>query len=359
MGIKIKAVLFLFLALYLAYHLFTLPLNPLPWFDETFFASISKSYAETGRLIPQIAQEMWQGQEIFIYGPVFFFLESISIHLFGFGIFQYRIVPFLFGILTIIAIFSLLKEYCHTKKWPFLAVVAFSLDPFLNLSMHEGRMDLVAAFFMVMSVLCMAKSGRQHTHLYYFVSGLFAVLSLLTTPRSGIIFISIFLLIIQTTVRQPPRLTFHVLLWWLFPVISLYALWTYYAFGGLQELISYYQHLRETNAEYIGGRGYIPKHEMVLIPLTLVSVGLAIVIQGIQFFHTVVMISLLSILLFYLFVLDWGPYSALILPFYYFLLFYSLDTLYDQGKKLPLYLGSFATAFQCFLFYIKSCTYYF
>jgi hypothetical protein len=110
-------------------------------------------------------------------------------------------------------------------------------------------------------------------------------------------------------------------LWWLLPVISLYALWTYYAFGGLKELISYYQNLRDTNAEYIGGLGYIPKHEMVLIPLTIVTVG---------------------------------PYSALILPFYYFLLFYSLDKLQHQGKNFPIYLGALLLIFNASYFTLKA-----
>jgi hypothetical protein len=137
-------------------------------------------------------------------------------------------------------------------------------------------------------------------------------------------------------------------------VISLYALWTYYAFGGPKELISYYQNLRDTNAEYIGGLGYIPKHEMVLIPLTIVTVSLAIVFKGTRFFHTPVMVSILSILLFYLLVLDWGPYSALILPFYYFLLFYSLDKLQHQGKNFPIYLGSLLLIFNASYFTLKA-----
>jgi 4-amino-4-deoxy-L-arabinose transferase-like glycosyltransferase len=333
MGMKASAFLILLFLNYSAYHLYTLPLNPLPWFDETFFASISQSVIENGKLMPQISLEMWNGQENKVYGPVFFYLEATPLSVFGFGIFQYRIITFIFGLCTIAATWFLLKEYVSDTRMLMIAIIAFALDPFLNLSMHEGRMDLVSTFFMLGSTVCLVRGLKKTSSLYWFISGLFAVTALLTTPRSGIMFLGMCFTLFFYLINNPSKkLLLHCLLW-LLPIISLYALWVFYAFGGPLELVHYYQYIRKTQTEYIGGRGYIPRHEIVIIPLTVAAMILGIFKQRKQYFNAGVLVSLLSIILFYLLVLDWGPYSALILPFYYFLFFYSLHVCRFQIEK--------------------------
>jgi hypothetical protein len=42
MGTKVIIIFIVLFLAYFAYHLYTLPLNPLPWFDETFFAGMSQ-----------------------------------------------------------------------------------------------------------------------------------------------------------------------------------------------------------------------------------------------------------------------------------------------------------------------------
>src|SRR6478735_4434527 len=149
MPLKAKILLALFFIAYLSFHFYTLDLNPLPWFDEVFFASISKSLSETGNLVPLAYKEFWS-QEILLYGPVHFLLESSSFKLFGFGIIQYRWITFFFGILVVITTVNLLKYYTSSLSLLILLFVSLVLDPFINLSMHEGRMDLVVTFFMLL-----------------------------------------------------------------------------------------------------------------------------------------------------------------------------------------------------------------
>jgi hypothetical protein len=337
MGIKIKVILFFFLAAYFAYHLYTLSLNPLPWFDETYFASISRSFAETGNFTPQVSQEVISLKEDYTYGPVFFMLEALSFKTLGFGIFQYRIITFVFGFLTVLATCFFLLLCCHNRKITLLAFTTFLLDPFFNLSMHEGRMDLVAAFFMVLSIVFIIKANRQIHLTPFFLSGLFAVLALLTTPRIGIVVLAMIITQLLYFIKQPSRLHLTFLFWWSLPVVILYFLWTYFAFGGVTELISYYQQIRVTYDEYIGGRGYIPRHEYLLIPLTVLSVSYGIIHKGLPYFNFAVIVSIVSISLFYIVILDWGPYSALILPFYYFLFFYSFTSLHLSWKNVTIY----------------------
>jgi hypothetical protein len=168
MPLKFKFLLALFAFSYFAYHLFTLHLNLYPWFDEVFFASMAKNFLEFGHLIPEVSKETFYGKQVFIYGPVHFFLEGFSFRVFGFGIFQYRWIVFAFGIVTIITTARLLRLYNISYKNYWLLIVIFSLDPFMNLSMHEGRMDLETITIMLMAIYFLIKGLRMTLHFSFF-----------------------------------------------------------------------------------------------------------------------------------------------------------------------------------------------
>ena len=141
MPLLARILLISFVVLYVFFHFYTLDLNPLPWIDEVFFASISKAFAETGKLTPLVSYEFWN-EEVLLYGPVHFLIASTSFKLFGFGIIQYRWITLVFGMFTIIVTANLLKYTNLSLRLLLLLVLCFALDPFIILSMHEGRMDL-------------------------------------------------------------------------------------------------------------------------------------------------------------------------------------------------------------------------
>lgn len=322
MSSKVKIFFLLFAFIYLTYHLLTLSSNPLPWFDEVFFASISKNLLEFGTFVPEVSKETLKNEEVYLYGPIHFFLESFSFRIFGFGIFQYRWITFAFGIITILATAALFRLYHPSFKHYALLILLFALDPFMNLSMHEGRMDLPAVAFVLMAVYFLIKGLRAERPRYFFASGIFAVLAILTTPRVAFIilpFALVFLYLLEG--RGLKEAVFYILLWAI-PILVLYSCWLFYAFGGVTQLWDYYQQAR---GEYLGGRFYIPRQEYLLVLLTIGSVIIGFYQKEKKFFNATVVIALLAILLFYALIVDWGPYSALILPFYYFLLFHGLE----------------------------------
>lgn len=65
-----------FLLLIIAYHLFTLEIQPLPWFDEVYFASIADNFINNGSLVPEIGSYARNGRPALTYGPVYFFLQA-------------------------------------------------------------------------------------------------------------------------------------------------------------------------------------------------------------------------------------------------------------------------------------------
>ncbi|WMJ72176.1 glycosyltransferase family 39 protein [Cytophagaceae bacterium ABcell3] len=356
-----RIVVFFIFSLYLALHLYTLNLNPLPWFDETFFASISLSLAETGKLVPGVTKTIQEGREMLIHGPVYYFLGGLSFEFFGLGIFQFRIINFLFGIgLVFITARIFRNRYKDADvSLPVFLIATFLLDPFFNLSLHEGRMDLVAAFFVFTCIYLLLKGLENKQIMYFLASGLYGAMGLLTTPRVAFIFAAVFIVfLVLTFKRGGVKGLLQILLWGL-PFVILYGMWVWYAFGDFGGLISYYQSIatgkHTVDVTFIGGNLYIPRHEYLLIGVAGISLIYGLIREGFKFFDALICISILSVVLFYLLVRDMGPYSALILPFYYIIIFKSFHLSGHLTLKNPVvYLMVVLFAFNAGFFLIKN-----
>jgi 4-amino-4-deoxy-L-arabinose transferase-like glycosyltransferase len=312
MNRKFYIIFILFSALYLFWHIFTLSYNPLPWFDDTYFASITMSLIEHGDFIPRISYHAQDGWEALIYGPVYFFLTGIPLKIFGLGLLQFRIVNLLFGFMSIWVCLKIIRLNGFSgSAIVFISVLA--LDPFFTLSMHEGRMDLTALFFALLSLYYILKNGKKDI-CYSAVS---ASLALLTTPRSAIVIIGVVMILVVNSYKDG---RYKPLIIWSAILLGIYATWIFYAFGGPLECLNYYKDVEERE-HYLGGRFYIPRQEHVLIVAALFSIFINFIRKRTDFPDLLSSISIAVILLFYAIVLDWGPYSALIIPFYYMLIF--------------------------------------
>lgn len=326
--------LVLFFITYMIYHVYTLAISPLPWFDETYFVSISKSLAETGKFVAEVSKEMGRKEERFTYGPVFFMLQAMSYKVFGFSIYSFRWIPLVFGFLTVMMTAIVLRRFNSSPKVVGLMIVLFLLDPFLNMVLHEGRMDLVVIFFMLISMHLLFKGMETERYKMYFFSGLSSSVALLTTPRVAFLYIALGLILLFSLEGKSLKQSLLKISLWIAPIIFLYTAWVFYAFGGFKELYSYYQRL---SGEFLGGSLYIPKHEKLLIAMTILAVIIGIIQRGFSFFNKMVIMSILSIILFYMIVRDYGPYSTLILPFYYFLLVQGVKDSKLSFKNYSLY----------------------
>jgi 4-amino-4-deoxy-L-arabinose transferase-like glycosyltransferase len=346
-----KILLLLFFVAYLVYHFYTLVISPLPWFDETYFVSISKSFAETGKFVAEVSKEMGRKEERFTYGPVFFLLQAMSYKIFGFSIISFRWISLVFGFLTVIMTAIISRRFNSSPKVFILLIVLFLLDPFLNMVLHEGRMDLVAIFFMLVSIHLLFKGIDTERYKLYFFSGLSSSVALLTTPRVAFIYIALGLILLFSLEGKSLKQSLLKIALWIAPIIFLYTAWVFYAFGGFIELYLYYKNL---SGHFLGGSLYIPKHEKLLIAMTALAVIIGIVQKGLLYFNKMVIMALLSIGLFYLIVRDYGPYSTLVLPFYYFLLVQGIIESKLSFKNYSLYPLLLIFIFNISFFAVKS-----
>jgi hypothetical protein len=357
---KFFKVIFSVLAIfYLIFHLVTLPYNPLPWYDETYFASIALNLAHHGTFFPMVAYHAKVLKEDIAYGPVYFIFTGLSFKLFGFGIFQFRVINLLFGFLLVWIFSKILRLYHYSTTTILIIIGAFLLDPFLQLSLHEARMDLVTLALMLSSGFLLLRSlenGNLRITIVVF-SGLLAVAALLTTPRIGFIYITLCLVFMLWLVKNFSAENLLKAAIWLLPVIIIYTCWIFYAFGGLTDLLSYYKELsKEEAAGYVGFFKpiyFIPKHEWLLIICAIICLLYKLVSEDIKLNYFYIF-SLLSIVVFYIIVVDVGPYSILIIPFYYFIIADSLKDLSFKDLKNPLlYLSIILLTFNVGYFSLK------
>ena len=347
MGKMFRIFFWIFTILFTVTQLFTLDKVPLPWFDETFFASIAHQWIQTGSLTPQVAVF----QEVKLYGPIYFWLTGATIKLLGFSVFNFRLMSLIcgFGVVWISSLIlkhfilqshessDIFKQHVLKLWWVLLLT-----DPLYYLVLHEGRMDLLALFWALSSIYLLLPFLTQTAQQSclprrFLLSGILVALAALTTPRVCFIFVPLGLVLLWQC-----RQKLHLLLIWGGVIVGIYALWVGVAFGSLSAFITYYagdNPFVSTSAVewYMGGVGYIPKQSYPLIINALLGL-LAIGFQKrIRLFQPYILIALASIGLFYGLVHDYGQYSVFILPFYYFLVLYGLSQKPWKLKNLLIY----------------------
>ncbi len=323
---------FLLLVGLIALHFATVRRWPIPWFDEVYFASVAESFAADQSFVPQIASVAREGEEALSSGPLYFVLTAGSIKLFGLGPASVRIIGLLFGIMSLVIFGRILLYLRVDPGLTLLGVLLLASDPFYSNGWHSGRPDTPAIFFFLLSLFYLMSGIRREfaiPHLGRVALGsLFAGIAVLFTLRIGVLYLPaalIFLFLIGS--REVSR-KFAVIFWALVPFAALYIGWIFWGFSGFKEWWAYYQSISGGNETavhgFLGGRGYIPRQEWPLLATGVFLFLGAIKRQGILYLHTLVLIAALGIAVFYLLVLDWGPYSVLILPFVYLLILRSL-----------------------------------
>ena len=322
--------LMIYLVAFFTYHLLTLAISPLPWFDETFFASMTVSY-NTTRELNLIAAPFAYNGELLIYGPVYFWITSFFTKIFGFNIIAFRLSGVIFGLLSIIT-FCKVLNLSYPRKAAYLIILALTLDPLFNANMHSGRMDVVALFFALLSILVyqMAEAKSKRTSLWPFVlSGVIFATALLTTPRIGILLIA-FGLCQLAKIRSVSNENLLRLAAFSVALVLIYFIWIFLSFGSVPSFIQYYTSF----SEYLGGGYYsYPIQQLPLLLITCLSVIAGVFMSGKRFFSPLVLLSIVSIMLFYSIVYDTGQYSVIIIPFQYAIVGSATVVLYDRLFK--------------------------
>lgn len=314
------------------YHLFTLTLFPLPWFDEVYFASIVKSFLSDGLLIPKVVSVVKGDQEALAYGPIYFWLISLWVKITSFSPFNIRIIALLFGVISVYVVSRLTKTL-----WVFLLL----LDPFYSICMHHSRMETTAIFFVLITLLLLKNKN-------IYLSSLAFSLAFLTTPRVFIFIIPLLIYVILEKVELK-KVGISVLVF-----LFVYSFWVFYKFDSFSNWFSYYSNVLDGNPTaaqgYFGCNFYVPKHEYLLIGISLFLI-IYRVFKKVTW-NSLTIFSLLSLLSFYLFIKDWGYNSALVLPIFYLLIWGLLsDINFSIKLTLLTILSTFGGVYLCYKSY--------
>ncbi len=305
---------YLFLIIICVWHLWSLIYSPLPWFDETFFVSITKALLNGHGFMLEVCPIQTEGKEVLTYGPVYFSFTGLSFLIFGTGIFQFRIVALFFAALSI-AVFS---RMASRLKMGIVVTRILSLllifDVITVQSSHSGRMDMVALFFGLVAWWAYLHVGKNIK--YTIVMAIAGVTAVLTTPRVAIVVFPLFTYALVQLLKSNSWLRAGLIT--LLPAF-VYYVWIVFAFGSINGLIEHFAGAEMQNTDsannifnYLGGNLYVPFHQWPLIIIGVLTAAWLIVKR--MNLPTLFLITL-PIITFYIVVADTGAYSALIMPF--------------------------------------------
>jgi 4-amino-4-deoxy-L-arabinose transferase-like glycosyltransferase len=147
---------------YVVLHLVTLDRSPTPYFDDTFFASVTDALRSTGELRLEISP-LYFGKPVYIYGPLYFAAAAGVLEVLGFGSFQFRLIALSFGLGIIWLLYKLLRVGGASHGMGLVICALLAIDPTFYKSLHSGRMDSMALFLLLLSLylVLLPEPGRS------------------------------------------------------------------------------------------------------------------------------------------------------------------------------------------------------
>jgi 4-amino-4-deoxy-L-arabinose transferase-like glycosyltransferase len=306
--------------LYALLHLVIIGRSHIPWFDDTFFASIADTLRRTGEFRLAVSP-LWLDKPVYLYGPVYFLAVAASFASLGFGVLQYRLTGLVAALALLAVAYRILRREGIERGIALAVCVLMALDPILLEVLRIGRMDLMAVLFCLLAYLMLLDSrsaaGRAAL-LYAIASGVFGSLAVLTTPRPGYVMIPLGLILLFRCRTGPLGARFAQLVAWGIGFAPLCIAWIAWAFGGIGQMLAYFGEFADTYA----GAGLATVS--IQKPLLVILLGLTILklAREPRLLVTELTVFLgLGILLFFLFVKNKGTfgggYSILLVPFEY------------------------------------------
>jgi hypothetical protein len=308
------------LGLYALLHLVIIGRSHIPWFDDTFFASVADTVRRSGEFRLAVSP-LWFAKPVYLYGPVYFLLVAGVFDTLGFGVFQYRLTGLVAALAVVLAAYRILRREGVGRGVAVAGCTLIALDPILLEIVRVGRMDLLAILFFLLGYLLLLDSrhamGRAGM-LYSALSGAVASLGVLTTPRPGYLLIPMGLILLHRCYTGPTARRLAQLVAWAAGFAPLCIAWIAYAFGGLAPLLAYFSEFAGT---YAGAGLATVTIQRPLVALLLLFALLVVIKSPRAFLDEFALFCGLAIALFFLFVKNTAPfgggYSILVIPFEY------------------------------------------
>lgn len=328
------------------WHLWSLKLSPLPWFDESFYASIAHSLLN-GNGFKLTIWSWMSSKEILLYGPVYFVLVGLPLRLMEFDAFSFRITNLIFGATLLWMIYRLCKTLNVSVVVRRTVVLVALFDVLLIQNSHSGRMEMVALTFAMAAFGFYFKTDRDNRLSYIPHLAIAGALAFLTTPRVAVIIIPLFAFAFVELIHR--KQWYDVLRIVLIPSALILA-WVLAAYGSIDGFIDYYfssgsreaevaqaaqktVEVRSSYTKFFGGNFYVPFYQW---PLLLAGLASAALLLWKKAHVKLVWLFLFAIACYYLVVRDTGGYSVLILSFWYVLIALALHHLFSSNSTKPI-----------------------
>lgn len=322
---KKKYLYYAIFALMVICSIATLPFSPIAWYDEVYFASATHSLISGNGL----SVELDHFEPLRLYGPVYFLFTGLVAKICGFGIFSFRIVNCIFGLLSVFCFGMILKRYNIRKSVILIVELIFLTDIAFFQNSHSGRMEFVALFFVLLAYyLYLGNSNTRYKDCI--LISFFLTLSFLTTPRVIVIAAIPALMEFVTLVKE--RMWGKLMIYISIPLL-LYSIWFFYAYGTIGTFVDYYTQGTQSNTinTHIGGNFHIGKYHYLMVIVAAIVTLYLLVKKKIKEF----ILFVIPILVFHSTVYEFGLYIAFVLPCYMFLLAFGLNesfTLHNKKK---------------------------
>lgn len=321
----LKKIYYCIFAVLVIWNLWSLVYSPIVWYDEVFFASITHSLISGNGL----SVELDNFKPCYTYGPVYFLLTGAVTKIFGFGIFQFRIVNFLFSLFTVLILGKILDKLSVSKGLNYFVQLLLLTDALFISNSHSGRMEFVALAFVITAYWFYLSKEKSDMVRAVAISTLLT-LAVLTTLRVVVICIPIAVAQIVKLIKSQSwkSLTVYIVI----PIVLL-GTWIFVAYGSLAGMIEYYAKPSEAGhsltGSFVGGNWLISIFHYPMIMLAFMSLVLFIKNRKAKDY----IIYLAPILLYYFIVFDTGKYGVLILPFYMIIIARGFMYIYDNCRK--------------------------
>ncbi len=183
--------------IYIIVYFFNLDKYPRIWYDEALFTNPAYTLLQKGTFGTALLQG-WNNIEnnTFWMPPISLLLYYPSFKLFGFGIFQARAVSVLLGLVSLVFTYKI-AERLYNEKVAVFSSVLLMFNPVNFWINREVRPEAALVAFLLIAIYSFIIAQSSNLKKYYFLSGIFASLGLLSHPNGlhGIIAITLIMLI--------------------------------------------------------------------------------------------------------------------------------------------------------------------
>lgn len=187
--------------------------------------------------------------------PLFFWLQVISMKIFGINEFSARFPNAFFGLIYLITFYFIGRKH-FSERFGLLWAILFFGTLLPHVYFKSGIIDPVFNYFIFMSVYFMMSGVEsKHTDRYMFLSGLFSGLSVLTKGPVGLLLVGLTTLVYLLSKRFKSFFTFRQILLFLAGLLIAVGSWLAVEFhqNGTENMLKFVKYMVELFTSGVAG----------------------------------------------------------------------------------------------------------